>query len=247
MKCNERQIQSMNVVIFEHEALFQRYLEAFVQQYLHEATALSTGRIDEIERYIAENYAPTLFFLDIVFESERDQTQGFTVARRIKEQRPDDLIVFVTAYRNRIEGNTFYQVSAFNTIYKPHNPTDFDKISNQLAATVELAKDYFDKECLVITGRENELFIPLRSICYIEVLKGEQRICIHTTQGWYTVRGWLKDIKSKLDGRFAYASRFIIVNKNAIREKDKRGKRLIFKDGSSCAYSPFYNKWYGMD
>lgn len=234
----------MNVIIFEHDAASCRYLESFISRHLHKPPALVTGNLNELHRYIHNDSNASLFFLDIVFEDENDQMQGFTVAKLIKENRPDDLLVFVTAYRNRIEGNTFFQVSAFNTVYKPARLEDWPKITGQLAATIDLAKDYFDRECLVFTGRDQDLYIPMRSICYIEVLKGEQRIRIHTTQGWYTARSWLKDIKRELDERFVYASRFTIVNQNAVRKKDKRNKRLVFMDGSSCAYSLFYNKGY---
>lgn len=253
----------MNIVIFEHDPAFRQYLETFICQQFHEPPTFCTGSLTDVSRYVMQNRQPTLFFLDIVFENEQDRTHGFTVAKLIKEQRLDDLLVFVTAYRNRIEGNTFFQVSAFNTIYKPVRQNDWSKINGQLGATIDLAKDYFDKQCLVLNDRDDDLFIRMRNICFIQKIKGERRIQIHSTDGQYMMRSWLKEVKELLDERFIYASRFTIVNVDAVTRIDKRNKRLIFSDGSNCPYgreytnsqslqgwlalrfSYFDKKWYG--
>ena len=236
----------MEIVIFENDPAFRRYLEAFVRQYTHHPSILQAGNMEEIETYIAKRPKPTLFFLDIVFENDEDKTHGFTIAKKIKEQRPEDLLVFVTAYRNRIEGNTFYQVSAFNTIYKPTNVRDWSKINQQLAATIDLARNYFDRQCLVLSDRENKIYIPKQSICYIEAIKGQRRIAIHTVNGWYMMRSWLKDVKDQLDERFLYASRFIIVNRHAIRRADKTKRLFYFSNHLHCNYSYLYAKRYGL-
>jgi len=221
---------AMNIAIYEDNREFAERLERYICQYTHFPPAINTGRRDELEQYVTGTVQPTLYFLDIVLDGTDN---GFAIAERIAERKRSDLIVFLTAYKDRIIGNPFHLTKAYSVIFK-----DSQTLTQEIAATIDLAKQSLADKCLLrVIGKSENLYIPFDSILYIEHIKGSNKVCIHCTEGRYTVRDTLTAIHSKLDERFARCHHAYIVNRGMIARIDKSDGTVHFMDGSACPYS----------
>lgn len=220
----------MNIAIYEDNREFAEQLERYICRYTHFSPVINTGRRDELERYIAGTVQPTLYFLDIVLDGEDN---GLAIAELIAARKRSDLIVFLTAYKDRILGNPFYLTKAYSIIFK-----DSKTLTQEIAATIDLAKRSLVDKCLLrVIGKTENLYIPFDSILYVEHIKGSNKVCIHCIEGRYTVRDTLTAIHSKLDERFARCHRAYIVNCRMIERINKSDCTVHFVNGSVCPYS----------
>ena len=220
----------MNIAIYEDDYSFAGQLELYISRYTHFPPALNTGRPDALERYLTATIQPTLFFLDIVLEGAN---LGLTAAARISERKLGDMIVFLTAYRDRIIGNPVYLTISFSVIFK-----DSLTLYQEVAATIDIARAALAGKCLLRSiGKYENLYIPFDSILFIEHVKGRNKVCIRCADGRYTVCDTLTAIHAQLDGRFVRCHHAYIVNRDKIIKIDKTTKTVYLAGGSSCPYS----------
>jgi len=221
----------MNIAIFEDDKDFSMQLETLIRQYTHYPTAINTDIAEEITSWINKTTEPVLYLLDIVAYGA---TVGFQIAQQIAEQQIGSLIVFITAYPKEIMYNPIFKTKAFNIILK-----NTASLEDEIKKTIDLASQALSSKCLHISiGKFETLYIPYEKICYIEAIKGTNKLCIHCTDGQYIIRETLKNLQEQLiPFGFVRCHKSIIVNKVNIRKKDKSSKILTFHNGASCPFS----------
>ena len=226
----------MNICVLEDDRDFALTLEKTIRQYTTFPTAINTASASELLEKASKLAEPALYFLDIILANK---STGFDVARHIAESSDSNLIVFMTAYPQRIVTNAFYKTKAFNVILKS-NPSLYQEIEE----TITLAKQTLKGKCLFVhIDKFQTLYIPYDDIYYIEAEKGTNKLCVHSENGRNIIRGTLKELQKQLEPiGFARCHKSILVNKANIIRQDKSTKMLIFRNGVSCPYSYLMRK-----
>ena len=208
---------NVDIAIFENDLPFARWMEKEIRSNLNIPSAVNTNNPAVMQHYIHHSNTPTLFLLDIVDENHDHRAIGIDLAHEVIERGHDDLIVFVTAYIDRIMTNTAIKGEIFNFI-----PKRKDTLRQELSQVLALAGERFNRTCLLISDKLNDLQIPYREINYIETVpRGNGKVRITGQYGEYVIKSTLKGILPRLDNRFAYSHQSYIVNTANIRRIDK--------------------------
>lgn len=225
------------IAIYEDNLPFARWMEKEIRYQLNSPSSINTNDKAEIQHYIRQSNVPTLYLLDIVDESHDHRATGIDLAREVIEHDRDDLIVFVTAYVDRILTNTALKGDIFNFI-----PKRKDTLRQELSQVLTLAGERFSRTCLLISDKLNDVQIPYKEINYIETVpRGYGKVRITGQYGVYVIKSTLKGIMPKLDSRFTYAHQSYIVNTANIRRIDKSQHLIYFSDSTYCPYSRLWS------
>lgn len=220
----------MNIAVYEDDRELAGKLEKVIRQYTHFPTIINTADAGELLERTAKAAGPVLCFLDIVLDGE---TAGFNVAQRIAERNRNDLLVFMTAYPQKIIRNPFFKTKAFSVIFKS-NP----KLYTEVRETITLAEEVLQSRCLFVqVDKFQTLYIPYSSICYVETVKGTGKLCIHCLDGQYVIRETLSNMLSKLGPEFVRCHHSYIVHKKNVLSHNKSERTITFRNGATCPYS----------
>ena len=148
-----------------------------------------------------------IFLLDIDMPGQN----GMELAKIIRREHPNAVIVFVTGYSVYIaEG---YDVSALHYLMKPVN-------KQKLFAVLDKAVDVIGKQetVLLLEAAGETHRLPLNEIRFIEV-RGNY-VTVHASED-ITVKKTLSELETQLDERFARTGRSFVVNLTFIRKVTK--------------------------
>jgi len=225
------------IAVFEDDLDCAARLETIIRQCTHYPTAINTEDAREITDFADRTPGPALYLLDIIKEG---CTAGFQIAEHITRLANGSLIVFLTAYPQRISGNAYFKTKAFSFIYKD-NPS----LEQELRDTIRLAEQAMTCRCILIhAGRYETLYVPYESINYIEAVKGTGKLCIHCEDGQYVIRETLGNMSKLLAPHgFTRCHRSVIINLGNRLRVDKSGMTVHFPNGASCPYSNSMKRW----
>jgi len=221
------------IAVFEDDLDCAARLEKIIRQCTHYPTAIAW----EVTNFADRTPDPALYLLDIVKEG---YTAGFQIAEHITGLANGSLIVFMTVYPQRINGNAYFKTKAFSFIDKD-NPS----MEQELRDTIRLAEQALTCRCILIhAGRFETLYIPYESINYIEAVKGTGKLCIHCKGGQYVIRETLENMSKLLAPHgFTRCHRSVIINLGNRLRVDKSGMTVHFQNGESCPYSNSIKRW----
>lgn len=183
-----------------------------------------------------------LAFLDIDMKG----TDGLTLARQLRNVRPDAVIVFVTNFiQYAPEG---YEVQAFRYLLKP-------TLEEKLPACFALAVEELNRRRQTVTFRVNgeEIELPVQKILYFE---SEQRnVAVHLSN-WdrdvYRFGGSLTQLANRMEGLgFLRVQRSYLVNMAFIHKfhygvlELKNGTRLPVSEKYYAQLKQQYLLWKG--
>lgn len=227
----------MKYVIFEDLAQDVKQICSILQTCYDAEPSLITNKEEKLLDYIQKNQDFTLCFLDLIIDG---QEKGLALAQKIIE-KGNGLIVFTTAYPKLILGQTYLQIKSFNLIDKSSA-----NLPDQICATIDLAMEHVNKNCLVIRRRSEDIFIPLDNILFIESISYSPKIGITTTFGYFECRKTLHECKKELDERFIQLRKTHLVNRSKIRKMDFVTKTIVFSKNVTCPFSIYYAKKNGF-
>lgn len=198
-------------------------------------TSLLAGPCREIRaRLVSASHPETLNDLsefDLAFlDIDMKGLDGLTLARRLRDARPDAIIVFVTNFiQYAPEG---YEVQAFRYLLKP-------ALEEKLPACFALAVEELHRRRQIVTFRASgeEIELPVQKILYFE---SEQRsVAVHLS-GWdrevCRFAGSLTQIANRMEGLgFLRIHRSYLVNMACIRKLQYGSLEL--KDGTQLPVS----------
>jgi len=232
----------LKIFICEDERLQRQQIEQVVNNYilmedLDANLVVSTGNPQDVLDYLALHpETKGLYFLDI--DLNHDLT-GIMLGKKIREQDGLGKIVFVTGRGDLAYLSFTYWIEAMDYIVKNGSMED---LSSRIAQCVKVANERF----LYEKSRSNNTFkvkigntenlIPVDDILFFATTVQPHRIELHTENRILTFTGSMKEVE-KSHHDFLRVHTSFIVNRNYIKEIDRKNRILILKSGQQCDIS----------
>ena len=161
-----------------------------------------------------------LFFLDISLDPRSCAPNGITLAKELRERKPETLpvIIFVTGYDQYVFDA--FDVNAFQYLLKP---IDEQKFTEVFARAVKYIETFIHSEPAVRTlslqyANVNRI-IPLEQIYYVESIN--HKVVLHLTNGEFTCYAKIGDLEGELQGQFFRIHKGYLVNLAFIKSYKK--------------------------
>lgn len=181
-------IMKLSVAIIEDDISaayeLKRYLTEFGLQNEH---TFSISRFEDAVAFLRD-YQPhyDVIFMDIKMPG----IDGMSAAEQLRQIDPVTMLIFVTSMvQYAVQG---YDVSAFDFIVKPINPTAFTMKMRRAMRALKLSKG---NELTLNVNGVTHVF-PASAVQYIEVMN--HSLTYHTEQGVFSVRGKLATVEQSL-------------------------------------------------
>ena len=230
----------MNIAICENEIRIANQVENVVIEYSQECDIscmcsifLSGERLlkqinsDKITSYYH------IYLLDI----ELHQIDGMEVAKIIREQDPEAIIIFITSHTELVY--KAFDVSAFHFLTKPVNSEVLKSILKKAIKHLTVRNTFFN-----FSTNRKVYSLSCKQIEYFESYG--RKITIYTKNSEDTFNGRLKDIKLKLPTYFIYINKSCIVNLENIEMTNSDTIRMCsgkILNISRKYKSAFYNEY----
>ena len=225
----------MEIVVYDDDAQFVALIEAAIEDLNKKYDGVfglpkCFGDMKDVLEYAEANVdKPIVFLLDIVTDGVQT---GFDIAKRIKQFSPDNLIIYITDFKEKILSNMVHKMLSFGFILK-----ESERFYDELEEGLSNARDLFMGQYFVNDGYKSMVRLRFRDIYYFEKKKQTQYIIIVHKDGYSTIKENLVRLKKKLNSDFCYSTKEYIVNTQAITRVDKIEKKLYFENGVVCPYS----------
>lgn len=141
-----------------------------------------------------------LIYLDI----QMPDLDGMTLAKKIREQNADCILIFMTAFKEYMPDA--FEVEAMDYICKP---IEKSRLERSCKRAIKRIKKESEQKIFIQTVNWCKS-IAMHTIYYCEVIN--RKIYLHTKEGIIDYYGKLEDIEKQLDGRFFRCHRSYIVN-----------------------------------
>lgn len=188
--------------------------------------------------YIATNTISTIYILDIDLNS-RDEN-GFYIAKKIRQMRNyNDEIIFFTSYDKYIHNLIGSLIRPVSYIIKSCYDNNLIEAINMASSFIELRNKDKDKDNdtgeIAICEFKVDYRLKFKDILYIEKIKGNKYIIIKTkpnlTKNEFKILYNISSIKNRLDSRFCWLNRGIIINKDYIKYVDVKNNTIGLESG----------------
>ncbi len=182
---------------------------------------------DELYKYInSQKIRYDVYILDI----EMKGMNGLELARYLRDQDSNSLIVFLTSYSKYVF--SVFEVITFDFLLKPIGYSKFVKLIQKIKRYLQITKGTF-----VFSYRKNSFSIPCEEIYYIE--KSGRKAYLYTKNKEYGFNMTLEDIWKQLDSTvFVAIHPSCIVNLSYVREIVR--DELILRTGEKLFVSKKY-------
>ena len=189
---------------------------------------------DKFMKIIKSKLSFKIYILDI----ETPSRSGIDVARKIRENDIDSVIIFITGHEEL--GLTLLK----NEILFLSFINKFDDYENRLVNSIKKGMKMLNcKSILRFEERGNVYTISMDDILYITRDSVERKCIIKTNYGEIKTYKPLSSIFRLLDGRFVQTHRACIVNKDHVAKINKIKKEILFDDGSIINLLSKNYKW----
>lgn len=230
----------INIYLCEDElaqlTYYKNVITAFIRENNIDAEIISAQRDPLLTLKDVKNNDsnPALFFLDI--ELKDYSMDGFELAKKIKKNDIENYIVFLTSQEDLAFKAFEYKLEPLDYIIK--KPEYF--LSTRMSKEVkERMTTIFQKVELLRKKKKNNISISTGSrvmevnkedILFVQAVKGSHQIEIYLPYKKLTIRQSLKNMSELLDDSFVYISKSCIVQREKIKEIDKK-ERIVSLDG----------------
>lgn len=198
--------------------------------------SLSTANPMKVLEFITSNSEESfLYFLDIDLNSK---INGIKLAEKIREVDQLGFIVFVTSHSEMSFLTFEYKVEAMDYIIKDNQSKIKERINSCISKAYEryTARGKTDK-IFSLKTEDKVINIKYSDILFFETSDTIHKVKIHEVNRLVEFYGKLKDIESQLDERFYRCHRAYIVNKDNIKEIDKKNRLIYMVNGETCFLS----------
>lgn len=184
----------------------------------------------------------SLFFIDIQLDGY--SLDGFGLARELKRQMKDCHLVFLTS-REELAYKAFeYELGILDYIVK--RPEDFledevsDGIKRRLDSIFDKLEDKKERRKRAVISIEcgsRLVEVDKRNIIFIQSLKGKHQTEIYTDSQRLTTKQTLSGMKERLGEDFIYVNKTCIVQRDKIKEIDRKNRFLLLEGGYQAEVS----------
>lgn len=200
-----------HIAICDDSRTDTEYAEALLKKWAKERqTEIRLKTFVSAESFLFE-YEEDKTWDILLLDIEMGQMDGVEMARRVRRGNGTVQIVFITGYSDYIaEG---YDVEALHYLMKPVHEQRLFAVLDRAAK-----KRKQEERCLNLELSGEMVRIPLHRIRYLDV--HQNYVTVHAGED-YRIKRTLSDFEKELDGRFARASRAMIVNLKYIQRVTK--------------------------
>lgn len=197
---------------------------------------LETESPYELLKYSKQNNEIAIYFLDVDLKST---INGIELAKKIRSYDINAVIIFLTSHSELIFMALTAKVEAMDFIVKD----SYKNIAEKIEACLDYAsKKYNNKKnkSKVFTIEVEDKIINLKynEILYFETSMTIHKVIVHCINRSIEFYGRMKDIDNLLNEyNFIRCHTSYIVNKEFIKEVDKKNRILYIVDGRSCLIS----------
>ena len=179
-----------------------------------------------------------IYLLDI----ETKSASGIDMARIIRKNDLDSIIIFITAHEELASNIVRDQLMVLTFICK------FDDFENRVKEAIMNSLAYMGKKNAIRFVDSNAVYIiPIRDILYVTHDSVERKCIIKTDTMTYKIGKSLTEIKEMSMGTLMQSHRACLVNEDRIIKVDKKNKVIIFDNGDTVdLVSDNYKKEVGQ-
>ncbi|AWZ47577.1 LytR/AlgR family response regulator transcription factor [Hathewaya limosa] len=176
-----------------------------------------------------------IYFFDVEL---KDGINGIKLAEQIRKKDALGYIIFVTTHSEMSFLTFKYKVEAMDYIIKD----SFDEIEYRIEKCLEyIDHSYYRKnnvhKFFRLKQDDRVININLDDILFIETSPVPHKLIIHQKRKQLEIYGTLKELEEKLPEEFYRCHRAYIVNKNNVKELDKRRRIIYMVNGEQCLIS----------
>ena len=202
----------MRIAVVEDDLDMNELIQSYICQYQQERQLQIDVAVFHNGGEIARRYNPV--YDVILLDIEMPEMDGMEAARRIREQDPDVVLMFITNIAQyAVEG---YSVGALDFVLKP---LDYYGFSLRLTRAIDRAKRRAGDRIL-LTMPDRSVLLDVREIYYVDIQS--RMLCYHTERGDFTFRGTMKVAEEQLSPHhFARCNYWYLVNLRHVTEVRK--------------------------
>ncbi|MGH4124048.1 MAG: LytR/AlgR family response regulator transcription factor [Clostridium sp.] len=228
--CEDNLIQRNNIRQLIENTILREKLDLNI--------ALCTGSPDEVIGYTNTHNKTGIYFLDVDLKSN---INGIRLGEKIREKDNLGFIIFTTTHMEMSYLAFKYKVEAMDYIIKEED--DFKQRVNSclLKAYKAFNKDN-NEGCITINTDTRVVNVKLDDILFIETTGVAHKIRIHEENRQVEFYCHLKEIQENLTDNFYRCHKSYIVNKNKIKEIDKKNNTIKMINDEECYVSFRYMK-----
>ena len=198
---------------------------------------LSTGKPEELLDFLKNNNTVGIYFLDVDLKSN---INGVRLGEKIREIDPLGYIIFTTTHLEMSYLAFKYMVEAMDYIDK-----DEDNYKERISKCILKAynsyyKEKNNEEVISINSDGRGINLKPSDILFIETTTTAHKIRIHEENRQIEVYANLKDIQNKLPANYYRCHKSYIVNKNKIKEVNKKEYKITMINEEECYVSIRY-------
>ncbi len=176
----------------------------------------------EFKKLMNKPMVNRIYLLDIETKSE----SGIDIARMIRKNDLDSIIIFITAHEELASNIVRDQLMVLTFICK------FDDFEKRVKDAIVKSLSYIGKKIAIRFVDNNAVYIiPIKDILYVTHDNVERKCLIKTDNRTYKVGKSLTEIKELSMGALAQSHRACLVNEERIVKVDKKKKHILFDNG----------------
>lgn len=187
----------------------------------------------ELLMALGEKTQTGIYFLDIDLSCD---INGLSLAQQIRKKDPRGFIVFITTHSEMAYMTFTYKVEAMDFIIKDTS----ENIQNRIHQCIVNAYHKYtspqnvSQKNFVCKIGDRENCTPLKNIVFFETSENARKIILHETDKTIEFAGKIKDIEEEVDDRFYRIHRSFLINKDHIKEIDKKNRIITMSNGEIC-------------
>lgn len=194
---------------------------------------LSTKDPYELLEILTYSENTGIYFLDVDLKSD---INGLELATKIRNLDPRGFIIFITVHSEMAYLTFQYKAEAFDFIIKDK----FKKVKERIH---ECLVDVNERQNLSNVKAPKAFTIKVKdkvinelydNILFFEISPNIHKVIMHAKNRQVEFYAILKDIEKNLDQRFYRCKDSVIVNKDLIKEIDKKNRIIYMINGEKC-------------
>lgn len=198
--------------------------------------ALATENPYELLNYIKDNESTGIYFLDVDLHSD---INGIQLAEKIRKYDPRCFIIFITVHAEMSYLTFLYKVEAMDYIIKDN----YKNISERVKECIDNAHNKYKakttelQKIFSIKVDDKIINIDYNKILFFETSPTIHKVILHCENRQIEFYSQMKELEKNLDERFCRCHTSFIVNKDKIKQINKKDRIAHMINGEECLIS----------
>ncbi len=219
----------MEFVICDDEKVFRSNIRRVIDKVLmnqeYDYEVIEFSKFDPSFKKKIQESTHKIYILDIEI---KDSISGIDIARKIRENDWESIIIFVTSHNELGYQALKARIMLLDFISK------YDDFENNLESILRKALSLINsKKTIKFDSEGTSYIIHLSDILYIEKDTVDRKCIIKTTYNEIVVNKTLNYMIQNLDDRFYLSHRSCLINTDKIRKIDWKNSVIYFESGIS--------------